>query len=201
MIVSGRVSGCAVLVIAGWVSCAAPCLGHQCKCFATAEGSTIAGYAWFGGGGRPKGTEVRATSPDGTVLYEGKTNDKGEFAFEARVRCDHIIRVGGGEGHAAQFTVKAEELPESLPAAAGPPKAAPGPVEVSRADEAGGGARVAPGTGEALVKQVAALRAELEAFRSEQRFRDVVAGIGYILGLAGVAFFFLGGRRGGKGGA
>ena len=46
-----------------------------------------------------------------------------------------------------------------------------------------------------MLKQLAALRRELAEFKEKQRFQDVLGGIGYLLGLAGVAFYFLGVRR------
>lgn len=48
---------------------------------------------------------------------------------------------------------------------------------------------------EALQSQVAALRQELAQFEQTIRLRDVLGGIGYIVGLAGVACYFLGLKR------
>ena len=43
-----------------------------------------------------------------------------------------------------------------------------------------------------LSRQVAALRRELNQLRAELRWQDVIGGIGYILGLMGLTFYFLG---------
>jgi nickel transport protein len=39
------------------------------------------------------------------------------------------------------------------------------------------------------------LRREFQDFRQEVRWHDVLGGIGYIVGVAGIAFYFLGVRR------
>jgi len=48
---------------------------------------------------------------------------------------------------------------------------------------------------EAIGRQVAALRRDFDRFRNEIRLRDVLGGLGYILGIMGTAFYFLGVRR------
>ncbi len=184
-----------------------PALAHKFKCFATVDGTTVSGYAWFGGGGRPKNQAFRVLAPDGKVLHEGKTNDNGEFSFEATVRCDLLIVVEGGEGHEARFTVGGDELPEALPAygAAGkiveetpaarqpdqPTEAAPAAVIDDKA--------LARLVKSAVHKEVTPLRIELEEFKEETRMQDVISGIGYLVGIAGIAFYFLGVMRKRKG--
>ncbi len=46
-----------------------------------------------------------------------------------------------------------------------------------------------------VAMRVRPLARELKEFKEEVRFRDVLGGIGYIVGLAGLAFYFLGVRR------
>jgi len=48
---------------------------------------------------------------------------------------------------------------------------------------------------ESLQAQIGQLRQQLDEYEKTVRLRDVLGGIGYILGLAGVAFYFLGVRR------
>ena len=46
-----------------------------------------------------------------------------------------------------------------------------------------------------VAMRVRPLARELKEFKEEVRFHDVLGGIGYIVGLAGLAFYFLGVRR------
>ena len=185
-------------VLLALVLSAGPALAHKVRVFAAAEGDAISGYAYLSGGARARGAKVSIQGPDGAVLGETVTDDNGEFRFTAKSRIDHRIVIEAGEGHEAEFTVKAEELPETLtrPAAAAPPPSA---------GTARNGAELAP-TGvspdalqamitEAVAKQIRPLREQLDAYEDRVRWRDVLGGIGYIFGLAGTAFYLLGRRR------
>jgi nickel transport protein len=48
---------------------------------------------------------------------------------------------------------------------------------------------------ESLHQQVFALRADIDKWKTQLRAQDVLGGIGYILGITGLAFFVLGFRR------
>ena len=48
---------------------------------------------------------------------------------------------------------------------------------------------------EAIGRQLAALRRDFDRYRNELRLREVLGGLGYILGIMGTAFYFLGVRR------
>jgi nickel transport protein len=49
--------------------------------------------------------------------------------------------------------------------------------------------------GQALGRQIRGLREQMEGYEEKTRFRDVLGGIGYIVGVAGIAFYFLGRRQ------
>jgi nickel transport protein len=71
---------------------------------------------------------------------------------------------------------------------AAPPAPQPKRVRVS-ADQS------VPAELEAVAKQVAAMRSDLQKYRNDLHLRDLLGGIGYILGIMGIAFYFLGVRR------
>jgi len=54
------------------------------------------------------------TGTDGNVLATTTTDDAGHFRIEAKRRVDHRIIVDGGDGHVATYTIRADELPDSL---------------------------------------------------------------------------------------
>lgn len=210
------------LLLLGGALSAQPAHAHSIRCFATADGATISGYAWMGSA-RPKNVPYRVLAPDGAVLHEGRTNEKGEFSFTAKYRVDHEVVVDAGEGHIARFTVSAEELPEDLPAygakeearsdPASAKSAASSATDSSDSADAATVAKPAPdgaagpsATGasaadlksmirSAVAQQLAPLRIQLDEFKAERRIQDVIGGIGYLVGVAGIAFYFLGVRR------
>lgn len=148
---------------------------HKLKIFAAADGKVITGYAYFTGGGRPKNATVKVTGPDGAALGEVATNEDGEFTFAPQVKCDHVFTVESGDGHSAAFTVGAEELPDDL-----------GPAVAEGAEKTG---ESTGGEVSSLARQIIALREQLDRFEEKRRVQDVVGGIGYIVGVAGVAFY------------
>jgi nickel transport protein len=159
---------------------------HKLKLFAMGEGKEISGYAYFPGGGRAVGLTVQAMAPDGSKLGEATTNAQGEFTIPATRRCDYTLVAQTLDGHKATFVV------ESPSPAAAPAEPAAAPISDERALSA---------IDRAVRKHVDPLREQLESYEERTRFRDILGGIGYIMGLGGLAFYFLGARRRTAGGA
>ena len=199
--------GAFALLLAMLVLAATPAHAHRINLFALVEGTTITGSAYFSGGGNPVDTPVLVFGPDGSLLGEAVTDAEGRFTFEATVRVDHTLVIDTGDGHRAEFTVPAAELPASLPDpeaagsdAAGPEAARSG---AAHAAEPPGTMPAAAVDGQALqdlvdaavARQVAPLRQELAQYQASLRYSDILGGIGYIFGIAGVAFYLLARRR------
>jgi len=185
---------------------ASPAAAHKTSVFVAVQGRAITGEAFFRGGTPVRGATVTVLGPAGEKLGEARTDEGGKFTFEPRVRCEHRLMIDAGEGHAAEAAVQADELPADLPT----PANAPSGLAASAA-----GPLAKPSTAEPVLKMAPSgardndLRAELESIRSQlvevrrdlaahedaTRLRDILGGIGYILGLMGLAFYFLGVRR------
>jgi nickel transport protein len=154
------------------------------KVFASAAGATISGYAYFNGGARAMQTRVRVTDADGHPLFERLTDDAGQFSFQATQRMDHLIAVEGNDGHMASFRITAAELPASLPAPAAAPqaKAEPTPAGVAVAGDLG------VLIDQSIARQIRPLREQIDAYQEKIWWHDVIGGIGYIVGVAGLAY-------------
>jgi nickel transport protein len=155
------------------------------------EGASIVGEVYYGGAKVP-GAKVEIFAPDGEKLGETFTDDQGRFVFVAKYKCEHKVVVTDG-GHRAVETVRAEDLPDTLPAygaeAAAEKAADPGSI-------AGIDTRELAGIVEdAVARRVFPLERELQDLKDEVRLHDILGGIGYIVGFAGLAFYFLGVRR------
>ncbi len=184
--------------------CTQPAWAHKIRCFAAADGDRISGYAWMAGGVRPKNVPFRVFDPDGEILFEGTTDENGEFSFTPTRSCDHRIVVDAGEGHQAVFVVAADELPaglavpersfDAIQSSSAPEALSAGPTPARPGDEGELERLIA----RAVSAQIAPLRRELAEFQGRQRLQDVIAGLGYIAGLAGAVFFFLGSKRTGR---
>lgn len=205
------IMGKTLLIAVALFSAATAAMAHKVKCFAAADGAKVAGYAWMSGGARPKGVPFKVMDPSGAVLLEGKTDGKGEFSFVPPKRCDLTIIVYAGPGHEGKFTIRADELPDAdaenasadsaekgarAEPASSKPAAAPSPANPSPVPAISvSGKNIGELVERAVSEQIAPLRAELAEFEDRETFRDVFAGLGYIAGIAGAAFFFLGTKR------
>lgn len=152
---------------------------HRLEVAAFAEGRRIEGSVYVPGGGTVAGARVSVRRPDGDVLAELLSDAEGRFTYLATEAADLLIRADAGDGHVAERAVRAAEMSGGM----------------------GGGADADL---EAMVERVVArqlrpLREELTAQGERVGLRDVLGGIGYILGLAGLALWWRG--RGGRGGS
>lgn len=180
-----------------------PAKAHQVHVFALAEGSVIQGEAYFRGGEPVREARVRALGLSGEALGETKTDSQGKFSLTAQARTSYRLVVDAGGGHVAEYTVPADELPQSLPLRSAP--ANPGknttessskPQTVTLTETPSSDTQSLLERIESLNSQVAQLRKQLDRYEQKTRLRDVLGGIGYILGLMGLGGYLLAGRRG-----
>ncbi len=175
---------------------AAPAEAHKLKVFAAAVGPRIEGSVYFVGGDPAPGARLNVATPDGEAITAMSADDAGRFAFTAERRVDHVIVADTGDGHSARFTVLARDLPDTLPPPSlsgaqaselsiRPPTAAPA-VAVAPFANAGDLREI---VGEAVAQQIVPLREQLNGYEDRVRLHDVLGGLGYILGLAGLALW------------
>ncbi|MFH0811013.1 MAG: hypothetical protein V2A77_11200 [Pseudomonadota bacterium] len=199
---------------------ASPALAHKVNVFAYAEGSRVHVQAYFNDGKPVVDSTLDVFGPTGEKkLLSGRTDASGEFSFPLPARVDLRLVLSASMGHRGEFLLPASELPPTSdsparqpaaptqplkkhraatasPTPAAQPKARPTQAENMRLiDEAQLRAVVRTATAEALDERLAPLTRMVAGLGEDRvRFSDVVAGIGYIFGLAGVAAW-LSGRR------
>jgi nickel transport protein len=180
-----------------------PALAHKLRVFALPEGNRISGYTYFGGGERVSGITVRMFGPNGEALGEVVSDDRGGFVFEAKARVDHRLEADAGSGHLAEFVVRAEDLSAGVgdepagPAAPMTPTTGFAPTGMTAAVSTPPSVVTPPLEEQierAVARQLRPLREQLEQYEQSVRWHDVLGGIGYILGLAGLAGWLLGRR-------
>jgi nickel transport protein len=163
--------------------------------FATVEGKIIHGKANYHDGTPVKNGDVKALDRAGEEIGRSKTDEEGKFTLEARFRCDYRILVDAGDGHGGEYAISAALLPADLP-----PRN-PGDASESAHSHV-------PNSDSALLSEihadVDALQEQLNEYEHRLRFRDILGGIGFIVGIAGAAYgyYYLGlcnKRKGEKG--
>lgn len=196
-----RHSGLLLAGLAGSLLAVTPVSAHKLHVFAYAEGATIRGEVYARGGEMVHQAVVTAYGPGGERLGEAATDKEGKFVLKAAMRCDHRLVADAGGGHQAEFTLTAAELPDSLP-----PKAnqAESPQPVVRTPETPEplAPHASPVDQEQILAQLAALerqivqlRKQIDGYEEKTRWHDVLGGLGYILGLMGLAYYFLGRKK------
>jgi nickel transport protein len=180
---------------------------HGVSVFAWVDGDTIHVESKFSGGRRPKDAPIEVLDGNGNLLLTGRTNDQGEFSFKVPQKTEMKIVLEAGMGHKAEWTIPLSEL-QDAPAA---PPPAPAEAKMSETEpsatpaEKAASADTSPPAAAASGLSAADLQAAIEAaldkklkpvmkMLAESRqtgasLEDIIGGLGYILGLVGLATF------------
>jgi nickel transport protein len=175
---SGHVR-CLVLITA--IFLASPAHAHQLKVFATVTGRDITAEAYFVGGRPAANAIVAVVTLSGEALARGETDATGTFRMTASTPVDHVITVESGDGHVARAVIPASDLPQGL--------AAHATNALPSGRDCGTAAAAQDLVAAAVAQQLRPLREQLNAYEDQVRLRDILGGIGTILGLAGIALW------------
>jgi nickel transport protein len=160
---------------------------HGVDMFARVEGGKILGTLAFADGTPIKEKPVQALAPDGVVVEETQTDQEGRFSLPIRLRAQYRLVGDAGQGHRGFFTLRESELPPNLPVYAG--VTTDDSAEVSHTHEPGSGID-SESLETAIARQLGPLREQLYAHERATRIRDVIGGVGYLFGLAGLYVLF-----------
>ncbi|MEY6431062.1 hypothetical protein ABC977_01415 [Thioalkalicoccus limnaeus] len=170
---------------------AAPGQAHQLKVFAFVDGDRIEGRTYFVGGGAASGALIQIQDPDGRVLAETTPDQEGRFAYQVRAAIDHRIVADTGDGHRAEWTVRAMELAPLAGADPAPAANQHATTGATMSDPTGSchldPEELASQIESVLTRQIHPLREQVIALEERILARDILGGLGYILGLVGLA--------------
>jgi nickel transport protein len=187
-------------------------LAHKVNVFAWVEGDMICTESKFSGGGkRVKQAPIEVYDESGAKILEGKTNDQGEFSFKIPKQSTLKIVLQAGMGHQADWTIPieeiiaAEETLQSLSVGTSkkisdrkeggtskdfklPLKPQAIKIFQQKADNL---AMLQEAFEKALDRKLKPLEKIISTLTEERHtIKEVFSGIGYILGLVGVAVYF-----------
>lgn len=179
---------------------APPALAHKLKVFAFAEGDRIQGSAYFVGGAKASGASILIQDDTGQRLATLTPDSEGRFSYRVLQPVDHLIVALGADGHRAEWRVSAAELAGAFPSTPQPDSASAAddarqahdtqppqtaPVHASATDPA-----LMAAIEQSVARQIRPLREQLIALDERIRLQDILGGIGYILGLTGLALWW-----------
>jgi nickel transport protein len=193
--------------ISGWA--------HKVNVFAYVEGDAVVVEGYFSGKAKAQNSVVEVLDSDGQKILEGKTDEKGICRFKLAdlpgTKGAIKIVLGGGMGHKAEFTLSEADLRVSTQETATPQAktqktttAAPASVTVQPSGQIPDSALMKKIVEDAVDEKIQPLLKMLgsqQMMLMEQKDKgptitEIVGGIGWILGIVGVAGYFMG--RSGK---
>ncbi|WP_299444588.1 cobalt ABC transporter permease [uncultured Rhodospira sp.] len=193
-----RIASVAVVLLA---LSGAPALAHKVIAGAYPAGAVIEGEVGFSNGDMATDTLVEVFDEAGAKMGETRTDADGFFTYAPTRQVMHVFKADLGAGHVATFTLDVADVPAVAGAAAPESGAVPDPAAsstVATPETAAPAAMPADLTAqiaEAVRDEVRPLRREISAYKEKHDLQTVLGGIGYILGLFGLAFFLLARRR------
>jgi nickel transport protein len=173
---------------------------HGVSIFAWVEGDTVYTESKFSGGRLAKGALIEVYDQAGQKLLEGKTDDNGAFSFKLPKKEELKIVLVAGMGHRNEWTLTKQDLEGvalSQPAAdpLPPPSQAQAVTSEKSAPASAPAANVSDlqaALEQSLDKKLNPIirkLSQLEEHRKDVSLSDVIGGLGYILGLMGLAAY------------
>jgi len=169
-----------------------PALAHKVMIFAWVEGDTVFTESKFSGGKKVMNAQVLVFDKGGEQLLEGKTDNKGKFAFKVPKLTDLRTVLNAAMGHKAEWTIPESELRESC-----------GELGSKKADESS--TPIAVGLCKEEIKELVEesldrkLRPIIKMMTESQSkgpsVTEIIGGIGYIFGLMGLVIYFRNRRK------
>lgn len=189
------------LAVALLIAPAGSVSAHGVFIFAWADGDRICTDSYFNKKSKVQGGKVSMRNAAGEVLQSGSSDSEGGLCF-ARPdgREDLFFVVEAGEGHRAEFKLRAEDLPGAAPAAGesfSRPEAAPAPKVTEAADSGNLEESLRRMVREELQSQLSPIHKALAEGQRGQSpgLREIVGGLGWVAGLFGLAFWWTGRKK------
>jgi nickel transport protein len=161
---------------------------HALKIFAASNDRSIQGSVYFRKGLPLADIPVSAYTLEGELLATTMTGGDGRFTLEATKNCDHRLVAETAEGHRAEFILPAARL--ALHSASdnrgSPEGVSEGKVEILPGGE---DEELRQMIEQAVARQILPLQEQLDQYGQRLRFQDAMAGLGYLLGIAGLALY------------
>lgn len=184
----------------GTLLISSPALAHKVNVYAYAEGRKVHVRAYTQSAPL-KNAQILVCAPDSAKVLETKTDEKGECVFEALFRADLKIEVNAGEGHASNYTLKADELPADLPTYEEwkqmpqkktsdiPPVSQPATIDTKEIEQ------IVESVVECKIAPIRKMLIEQQEASERASFDRVIAGLGIIFGATGVIMYLRSLRR------
>ncbi|MFC1885298.1 hypothetical protein ACFL2O_11065 [Thermodesulfobacteriota bacterium] len=171
-------------------------LAHRVIIFALVDGDTVHTTSKFPGGKKVVKGEIVVMDLKENTLLKGVTDKNGEFSFKIPKREALKVVLKAGMGHRAEWTISAEEITGS-PSEKG--DASSEPEQSFSGDKKGSESEalrkvssdeIQVAVDKALDRRLKPILSMLEKIHEPKTtLKDILGGIGYIIGLVGIAAY------------
>lgn len=181
-----------------------PALAHNVISGVFPSGKDIEGEIGLSDGTMAVGALVEVFDEAGNKLGETVTDEDGFFLFTPTQPVAHIFRSDLGAGHVADTTMSAADVAQLMGQEAAAATSGASVLGGAPAQMASGAVGLTDETraeiATMLRNELRPIRQELTALKTETNFQSILGGIGYIVGLFGLAFYIAARRKleGGK---
>lgn len=184
-----------------------PCLNpaafaHKVIIFAWVDGDTIHTQSKFSGGKKAMNTDILVYNTSNVLLLKGKTDKKGEFSFKIPAKTDLRIVSNASMGHKAEWKISSAEMTSDLISAKEISDQTSQKLALDQPESSGDNVNYIYDSSlkqeirniieESLNKKLdPVIKMLAESYSGEPEVKDIIGGIGYIVGLVGVALYFV----------
>jgi cobalt/nickel transport system permease protein len=173
---------------------------HKVNLFAWYDGKMILAEGYFSSGNKAMDSTILVLDSEGKEVFRGMTDKKGEFSFKPSGNGEYRLVLEAGMGHRAEALVSIQGMKSGTAA----PEAGQAGLQTAGSPELKGDGQAAEDAHKGTVTLTSSefeqiLDSKLNPIKeqllrlAEQGdrvgFRDVVAGLGYIAGLMGLAIY------------
>lgn len=181
----------------------APAHAHKVNVFATIEDGNIKLEGYFPDGKKAKGAKVSITDEKGDTIIEGEADQDGKFTAPLLATGKILVSIDVGLGHRSDTTIEVQsgsiltqqqaehqhdatsETPSPVVAAKAPTASvqqpmipAPNPEQMQKSIE------------QAVRSAVIPLERRLLEYERSTGMREIIGGLGYLMGLFGTVMYF-----------
>ncbi len=174
-----------------------PALAHRVNVFAYTESRTVQVESGFVGGEPAMYADITATTPDGKQVFVGKTDKNGKLSFPlpANLSASSLkIVVNAGEGHRNEWNLVLSDESKSTESAA--PQPPPDSSDEKKYSQADLDSAVNESKAKMEKEVIEPLKKQLSATQNKEiGLSDIVGGIGWLIGIAGILAWWHSRRR------
>ena len=199
--ISPKITILCIVVLTPLLFCPAA-YAHKASIFAWVQGDTVHTQSKMMGGKRPKQALVEVFDENQTLLLQGRTDAQGQFSFRAPQKSYLKIVLNAGAGHRAVWSLTPHDFTNTVSESGHVHtrediiSAKPSQTSHSNSNNAGvpqnlvTREEIAALIASSLDKKLAPVMAKLAAM-DQKRIEpaDIIGGLGYILGLVGLAAY------------